>query len=111
MTPGSPERSRAFWPRGRKRDFNSQLNFHGEAKASMAMNLRSNGGDRKAPAGISNSDDDDLLTLEGLVVSSRDLSEDRKIDLLRFLSSLRGAVPSWDALRFALRVGKEEGVW
>ena len=54
---------------------------------------------------------DDVLTLQGLVVSSGELSEDRKVELLRFLGDLRGFCPSEAAMRFALRVTKEEGVW
>ena len=69
----------------------------------------------KASAAISNSGDEEdadaLLTLEGLVVSSRDLDDDRKIELLQFLASLRGAQPSWEVLRHVLHAGKEEGVW
>lgn len=44
-------------------------------------------------------------------MSSRELDNERKIDLLQFLVALRGSAPSRDALRFALRLGKEEGVW
>lgn len=74
------------------------------------MKLCGNSAKSKADGAISNCGDA-VLTLEGLVSSSRDLGTERKIDLLQFLASLRGAEPSRDALRFALQIGKEEGVW
>lgn len=52
-----------------------------------------------------------LLTLEGLVVSSSRLSDEKKLDLLEFLNSIRGVSRSRGAMKFALQIGKEEGVW
>jgi len=75
------------------------------------QNLANESGENKSRLGNSNNDCDAALTLEGLVVSSRELDNERKIDLLQFLAALRGSAPSRDALRFALRLGKEEGVW
>jgi hypothetical protein len=75
------------------------------------QNLANDHGENKSRCGNSNNDCDAVLTLEGLVASSRDLVDDQKLDLLQFLAGLRGRAPSRDALRFALRIGKEEGVW
>jgi hypothetical protein len=74
------------------------------------MNLSPDNGNCKAKGSPADTDAA-VLMLEGLVASSRDLDTEQKVDLLQFLASLSGASPSRHALRFALHIGKEEGVW
>lgn len=52
-----------------------------------------------------------LLTLEGLVVSSSRLDDESKIELLQFLTSIRGVSRSRETMKSALLFMKEEGVW